>query len=123
MMKKPLHALDPRAIHNAHQRAASTYEEAAVVDRWVADRLFERLDIIRFEPKRILDVGVRTGYTTMRLSKRYPEAAVFGVDLSFDLIKQSPQEWGMAVGDYTSLPFQSHSMDFIFSSLALSWSS
>lgn len=44
--------------------------------------MFERMDLIRVEPKRVLDVGCGTGDGTRALAVRFPQAHTVGVDLS-----------------------------------------
>ena len=71
-------------------RAAASYNEAAVLQREVANRLLSRLDLIKSDPRKILDLGARTGYTTGRLSEYYPQACVIGCDV----------EWWLAASEW-----------------------
>ncbi len=122
MKKATLPLLDFQVIRSAHRRAAPAYAAASEFDRLIADRLIERLEWIRLAPQRILDVGVRTGYTQKCLVERYPGAEVYGADFSFELIQQANSPPSKMVNDYTALPLASNSVDFIFSNLALPWS-
>ena len=54
-----------------YKKAASAYDEAAVLQREIGNRLLERLDYIRFEPQRILDIGAGTGVCTFQLADIY----------------------------------------------------
>jgi len=118
--------IDPAALKRALNRAATHYEAAAVLERTIADYLLERLNIMRVNPKRVLDFGARTGYTTEHLQRRYPDAEVIGSDYSSLLLSQAKevreQPLHLVTGDYVELPFATHSFDLIFSNLALQWS-
>jgi malonyl-CoA O-methyltransferase len=90
----------------------------------IANRLLQRLAVFRFQPKIILDVGAQNGYTTRALAKCFPTAEIFGVDVSHALLTQSQTglPWRrpkMIAADYTALPLAKHSVDMIFSVLAL----
>jgi malonyl-CoA O-methyltransferase len=64
MINKMTPLLDRRAAIAGFNRAAGQYDQAAVLQREVADRLFDRLEWVKIEPLTILDIGARTGYTT-----------------------------------------------------------
>jgi malonyl-CoA O-methyltransferase len=53
-------------------RAAATYDEVAVLQREVGSRMLERLDYVRIEPQRVLDLGCGTGASLTALQERYP---------------------------------------------------
>ena len=55
----PEFELDRREVRSAFERAAATYDEAAVLQREIAGRLLERLDYVRLSPVRVLDVARR----------------------------------------------------------------
>jgi malonyl-CoA O-methyltransferase len=44
--------------------------------------MLERLDYVRIEPQRVLDLGCGTGASLTALHERYPEALLIGADLS-----------------------------------------
>ena len=56
----PEFELDRREVRSAFERAAATYDEAAVLQREIAGRLLERLDYVRLSPVRVLDAGCGT---------------------------------------------------------------
>jgi ubiquinone/menaquinone biosynthesis C-methylase UbiE len=81
-MKAPAQFVDQRQVRRNFARAASTYDQVAVLQREVGSRMLERLDYVRIEPQRVLDLGCGTGASLTALHERYPKAAVIGVDLS-----------------------------------------
>ena len=50
------------AVRRSFDGAADTYDDAAVLAREVADRMLERLDLIKAVPQRLLELGSGTGY-------------------------------------------------------------
>jgi len=125
--------LDKRGVRAAFQRAAASYDSAAVLQREIADRLVERLDLIKHEPARVLDVGSGTGYCTRLLARRYPRAHVIGVDIALAMVcaaarRGRPRWWvgrrardRYVCGDAESLPVAARSVDMVVSNLTLQW--
>jgi predicted O-methyltransferase YrrM len=46
------------------------------------DRMVDMLREYNFKPKRILDVGCSTGLSTLKLHATFPDAELYGIDLS-----------------------------------------
>ncbi len=128
--------LDRRAVRAAFARAAAQYDAAAVLQREIADRLMTRLDYIRLEPARALDLGCGTGYVLRKLARRYRRAQWVGLDLAFSMAQAAqargtpslPFGMGRALrrsrfitADAEALPFANDSFDLIVSNLALQW--
>jgi len=119
--------IDKRLARRAFEKAAGTYDEAAVLQNEIGDRLMERLDYIRLQPRRILDLGAGTGMFTRALMKRYRKADVVALDIAQPMLHCVKQRagWlrkpGCVCGDSETLPFADDSFDFIFSNLMLQW--
>ena len=117
----------------AFERAAATYDASAVLHREVGRRLFEHLDPIRIEPRRIVDLGCGTGAAFEALGKRYPKADLIGVDFSMAMLRGARARTGwlrrafgrgdprLVCADAERLPLAHGSVDFVFSNLALQW--
>src|SRR5258708_10945124 len=71
--------LDPAQVRRAFERAAAAGGDAAVLQREVERRMFERLDYIRCRPHRVLDSGCGVGRGLKLLRRRDPEAGLPGV--------------------------------------------
>lgn len=122
-----------RHVRAAFEAAAASYDDVAVLQREVADRLLERLDLLRMQPQRILDLGSGTGYASVALHRRYPRAQIIALDLSHAMLQRTRQRFSRwqrlrgrcqgCCGDAESLPFADGSFDMIFSSLTLQWCS
>ncbi|HSD60379.1 MAG TPA: malonyl-ACP O-methyltransferase BioC [Burkholderiales bacterium] len=83
------HATDKRQVRRAFEQAAANYDDAAVLQREICDRMLERLDFIRHQPRTILDAGCGTGYGLRRLEQRYPGAALTGLDIALAMLRVS----------------------------------
>jgi malonyl-CoA O-methyltransferase len=77
--------LDPKSVRRAFERAAATYDAAAVLQREIGQRMAERLGVIKIEPAAILDAGCGTGEGLGELRARYPDALLVGVDLAYNM--------------------------------------
>ncbi len=125
-------SIDKRAVRRAFDRAASTYDAAAVLQHEVCRRNLERLDFIRHAPARILDAGSGTGNAWPGLARRYPDARVVALDLAPGMLRHArgSQPWhrrllgripAAVCGDLERLPLAGASIDLAWSNLALQW--
>ncbi|MCF6218181.1 MAG: malonyl-ACP O-methyltransferase BioC [Gammaproteobacteria bacterium] len=114
-------------IRHSFDKAAPRYDEVAILQREVASRLLERLDLIKLAPQQILDLGCGTGHNSQHLDKRYKRAQVISLDLAPNMIKQARKHksWFnkqcFICGDAEALPLMDNSVDLIFSSLTIQW--
>lgn len=123
--------LDKTRVKASFNQAADRYDEVAVLQREVANRLLERLDLVKIQPRRILDLGAGTGWCTRALADRYPKAGVVALDLAPAMLCRARgrfSAWtrrfgrhGFVCGDAERLPFADGSFDLVFSSLTLQW--
>lgn len=126
-------SLDKNRIRASFDAAAEQYDDVAVLQREIADRILERLDLVKLQPCTILDIGAGTGVATHALSKRYKKAHVIAFDLAPKMLNQARQRGnilhrlfgkrGFVCGDAEQLPFANNSVDLIFSSATLQWCS
>ena len=119
-------AIDKTLARRSFDRAASTYDDAAVLQREVGERILERLDLLRIQPEVILDIGSGTGYCTRFLSKRYASANIVSMDFSMQMLKTARNQVDVSnnhfvCADMERLPFVDKSIDFIFSNLTVQW--
>lgn len=124
--------VDKRLVRLAFERAATTYDQAAVLQREVARRMFERLDYVKLAPAHVLDAGAGTGYGTRLLAGRYRSARIVALDLARSMLvaARAAQPWwqrwlGSRVrhvcGDVERLPLAASSMNLVWSNLTLQW--
>ena len=69
-------------IRRAFDRAADSYDDAAVLQKEVCRRLLEKLEYIRLSPELILDAGAGPGEAIKPLMERYRKSRVVALDLS-----------------------------------------
>lgn len=126
--------IDRRQVRRSFARAAASYDDADILQTEVRDRLLERLQWIRLEPRRVLDLGTGTGKALPALAARFPGAEIVGVDVTPAMLQVAGGRLDRATdrvmgprpllicADAARLPFPDQSVDLVFSSLALHWS-
>lgn len=132
--------IDRKAVAKHFSRAASSYDAAAVLQQEVANRLAERLPLLKLQPDMIVDMGAGTGFLSQCVREHYAHAQLHVLDLSEPMIQTcrakfvSNQPWWKKMfsaksvnnthfmnADAYQLPFADQSMDMIVSSLMLQW--
>ncbi len=132
-MHQDQYQLDKRLIRESFNRAASSYDELALLQQEVGQRLLERLELIKLEPKRIIDIGAGTGQLSQELSQRYKKCEVIAYDIAPEMLKKARQRQNITArwfgkqrflcGDAEHLPLADNSVDMIFSNFAIQWCS
>lgn len=126
MKVDPFH-VDKALARHAFERAAPHYDEVAVLQREVGQRLLDRLELLRITPRTVLDLGAGTGLATAALAKRYRKARVVALDLSTAMLRETRKRGGWfrkpacVCGDMERLPLADDSVDLIFSNLTIQW--
>jgi len=114
-------------IADSFSRAAESYDQAA----WYQRRVGE--SALRLVPERMsgtcIDVGAGTGFFTRKLVEYPLFDLVLGIDLAEGMMRFSHQKdtekmlslpsW--VVGDGESLPLHDHTVDLIYSNMAIQW--
>ncbi|RCX33222.1 malonyl-ACP O-methyltransferase BioC [Thioalbus denitrificans] len=127
MDKGPVAPIDKRLVAGAFSAAAARYDEAAQLQREVGDRLLERLELVRIDPRRILDVGAGTGRYSERLGRRYRRARVVSLDIAPGMLAVARSRTGwfarrsFLCADAECLPLADASVELLFSNLTLQW--
>ncbi len=132
MAESPLRP-DKQQMRAAFEQSAAHYDAVAILQREVADRLLERLDMLKMIPATILDLGSGTGYCSDKLAAHYPKARLTSLDLAAAMVNKTRErfsKWSrfrrghqFVCGDAESLPFADNSFEMIFSSLTIQWCS
>ena len=128
---------DKTKVAQCFGQAAGDYDDVAVLQQQTGDELIERLDLVKLQPERIIDLGTGTGRQLIKLQQRYPKATVFGVDIAPAMLSHARQRYqrdqGMKrwwpyhaepyyiTGDAEQLPFADRSVDLVFANLAFQW--
>ncbi len=114
-------------ICNAFNEHAFHYEQAAKVQSEIGNRLFQRLDYLKINPRFILDLGCGPGIFTILLKKKYPKAVILGIDIAYKMLLQAKQKqtfwrkWFLVNADMATLPFMDGLFDLVFANQVIHW--
>ncbi|MDR0674237.1 MAG: malonyl-ACP O-methyltransferase BioC [Zoogloeaceae bacterium] len=109
-----------RLVRQNFERAASTYNSAARVQRWVSSRLISLLPSTLI-PAIILDAGCGTGFSLEMLALRFPAARCIALDFSRAMLAHIRQlEFGVC-GDVEHIPLRGEVAGLYWSNLTAQW--
>jgi malonyl-CoA O-methyltransferase len=115
---------EKHAARRAFDRARD-FDAACFVHDEARARLLGRLDLLRVDPKLVVDVGCATGRGANALAARYPAAQVLAVDSSFAMLRAAAANAAPFVavlgGDADALPMRAQCADLVLASLVLPW--
>ena len=119
--------IDKPALRRSFDRSAERYDRVARLQSEVGERLQSRLDWIRIEPRRVLDLGCGTGRGLDALMRRWRRAEVVGLDFAPGMLARAARRgrpwrrpW-LVCADMGALPLAAASIDVVFSNLSLQW--
>ena len=121
------YALDHERVRRSFDRAATTYDAAAVLHTEVRDNLLQRLDLMTVAPRVVMDAGAGTGHAARALIRRYPKALVIALDSSPRMLQAAGRQsswlrrFTRVCADAGRLPLAEGSVDLILSNLMLQW--
>jgi malonyl-CoA O-methyltransferase len=123
--------IDKACVRASFNRAAKTYDAAAVLQQLVRREMLNRLDLIKIDPQTILDSGCGTGHGSFALQKRFKKSQVISLDLAFDMLQRTKAlrpilhkitgKNSLVCADIENLPITDASMSLVWSNLALQW--
>lgn len=114
-------------VRRAFGRAAPGYDQVARLQREMAENLLSRLDYIRIQPERVLDVGAGTGWLTKELERKYPRARVMALDIAEPMLRQARKRgrWLKPIhclcARTEAIPLADASLDMLISNAMLQW--
>lgn len=117
---------DRNRIGRAFHRQAGEYDQHASVQKRIVTRLDQMVASHQQGPPiQVLDIGCGTGAMLATLQERYPRAGLCGLDLAFNMAKQSQQRLAGEVllvnGAAEQLPFMERAFDLVVSASTLQW--
>ena len=140
MLKLPI---DDHAVRLLFEKKPR-HLEVDFLYREIANRMYEKLSLIKLNPKYVLDLGCGTGADLLKLGAHFKEATVVGLDGAYTRIAEAKYRyqkslswlekwrgrWGSTLrgprfisGDMMQLPIATQSVEMIWSNLALHWCS
>jgi malonyl-CoA O-methyltransferase len=123
----PVNPVDKKRVRESFSRSAKDYDQVAVLQREIGDRMLERLDYIKSEPAVVLDAGAGTGHCSAGLLNRYKKAQVISLDFALPMLNQAAKQgrWlrrpSCLCADIEQLPLANESVDMVFSNVAIQW--
>ncbi len=139
--------IDLACVRRAFARPARL-QESQFLRREVAQRMHERLSLVKLTPQAMLDAGCGEGADLPVLQSSYPEARLVGLDAApamlalaqsqqlaaMSSVKRLLSKWLpptvlpgrqgaplLAAGDFAQLPLPRNAFDLVWSNLALHW--
>jgi len=128
-----VYKIDKARVRASFDRAASTYDAAAVLQAEVRQRMLDRLDLVRISPELILDAGCGTGHASQALGRRFKQSRVIALDIALGMLRQTAQQQSLMrrllgldrlaglCADIEQLPLAGQSVDLLWSNLAIQW--
>jgi malonyl-CoA O-methyltransferase len=119
--------LDALWARRSFDRAAGSYDKAAVLHAEVRQNLLERLKLTKLVPRVVVDAGAGTGHGSAALKRRYPKALVIALDSSSRMLRAAGRRrswlrpFERLCADAELLPLADASVDLIVSNLMLQW--
>ncbi len=123
-------------VRQRFSKIAPIYAQGDFFAREIDRRMQERLDFVRIDPQRLIDLGCSRGASLPDLAARYPGALQIAVDFSEGMLAPlRPADGGWkrwlglkektsilpVAGDANALPLAARSTDLIWSNLMLHW--
>ncbi len=113
--------LDQKAIVAHFNRFSKNYDQYAILQREVAERLIDRLELVNIQPTTVVDIGSRTGYSTELLQKKYPQAQVIAIDWAENLLRLQKEPFLKICSFPDKLPLPEAIADLVVVNLSWHW--
>ena len=119
--------IDKTRIRSSFAKASSTYDSVAQLQRTVGNALLSACALNANPVNTVLDLGCGTGFLTGALSRELKPEALIALDIAFSMLQttrakvSSETSLHPVCADAEHLPFIAHSIDQVFSNLALQW--
>ena len=118
--------INRQKVRESFHRQATDYDDHAVVQGRVVEKVVGLLQAERLDPARLLDIGAGTGRLLARVTDLYPEATAIGADLAPGMCRLAAgnlagKKVRMVNADAESLPFASGCFDLVLSTSTYQW--
>lgn len=123
--------MDKARVRASFDRAAHTYDAAAILQKLVRAEMLSRLSLVKINPKVILDAGCGTGHGSFALQKKFSRAQVVSLDIALGMLQKTHQQQpflnklfrqkNLICADIERLPIANSSLGIVWSNLALQW--
>jgi len=125
--------IDKARVKASFDRAATSYDAAAVLQREVRERMLSRLELVKLAPQAILDAGCGTGHASQALAQRFTKSRIVSLDIAMGMLKETRANQpalkrflglgrqSLVAGDIEQLPLADSSVELVWSNLAVQW--
>lgn len=113
-----------KLIEQGFSEAADDYDKYAFLQKRIGAELIRRIDDDKKEYNLILDIGTGTGYLLRALSLIYPCALLFGLDISFQMLRKAKAariRGQLIQADAEELAAKLGRFDLVVSNLVYQW--
>ena len=120
--------LDKSGIKRSFAAASKTYDSVAALQRTVGLELLHAIDASKLTGT-LLDLGCGTGFLTGELLAHAAYETTIALDIALSMLQTTQRKLAdrrdviYVCADAEQLPFAAHSIDGVFSNLALQWCS
>lgn len=114
-------------VKGAFSKSASSYNEAAILQKEIVSRLIAKLKVLQSDAMRsVLDVGSGTGLACHTLSDMFGRNSYHAFDFSHEMLRFAQQankniSQQSVCGDVVALPYQKEIFDVVFSASTYQW--
>ena len=114
------------SVKAAFGNAVATYDDSAVVQREILNRLLAKLKLMSVDVKSLLDLGSGTGMAQSELCLRFGSNSYFPLDIALPMLEFANKNISECVrtsvcADAEALPYKAEVFDVIFSASTLQW--
>lgn len=117
--------LEKKRIAHIFNRQAKAYDRHAVIQQRMAHRIIQTLDENGVDAEKVLELGCGTGYFTLMLTERFPNAFLTGIDLSEGMVAIARERMGsrvcLQVGDAEVESLGRECYDLIAANAVIHW--
>ena len=111
-------------IEKTRKNIAEKYIDSAIVQKEIINRLMQRLSFFNLSQRKVIDIGSGVGLSTKKLIELHNKSDFYMLDSSLKSLEENiikKKNVFKVCADYTKIPYESNTFDFVFSSSALHW--
>lgn len=117
--------IDKKFVKRSFNTSAKTYDQHTNIQKSTVSELLGQINPNDFSITRALDIGTGTGNLTTGLIQRFPNAIIFGCDLSEAMLiearKKTDERGIFCTADAELLPYKKNSFELVVSSFTFQW--
>ena len=123
----PNNKINKQHVRDDFSNAASSYDAAAIVQHEICERTLERVDMLKLQPRSILDIGTGTGRSLHGLKSRFADSLITACDFALPMLNQCHQQLddshavNLVCSDAERLPYADESFNLVFSTSTFQW--